>query len=388
MQQKRQRSNYLWSRVHSDEASIEDAAILPKLFSPSTPGGRRKRDAEACIPIVKASLPCDDTASQRSSSLRLPPQSKTGALSATVAAQPKSVTLEPPRSPHVNPSSRRTQLSTNHGSQPRTYHLSTNLASSLRHVAQTCGVLKPRKHRNDVAVFVEKTKRNPRAWDALSKVAKAGGGSVLADGDSQQNDQDYKSEGKGHPVNVVSDRKDINCSIKPGHVTNSQLTPEKVIEDPANRGGPDSMILPEQSQQTAVKDSSVYIQNLHVHHRSHPKIKPKPSRPRLQGRRAASVDFSEDEIMGNTDILEKEDNFVYDTFIRSSGQVASISMQLSEPNCNVFEHVDASKVGILIITEQDELVWETFGEEEESDKDWNSEEEDENGTCYIWIDIV
>lgn len=239
-----------------------------------------------------------------------------------------------------------------------------------------------------MAVFVEKTKRNPRVQDALRKAAKAGRESIPADGDRQQDNQGHEFEGKGHSINDVRSRSHIKYSTKRGDVTDSQPKSRQNIDGRASRWDPESSIPAGQLQLNAVNESSIHTQSSRLVHQPHPKIKPKPPRPRLQERRAVSVDSSGDEIMENTNVPENEDDFVYDTYIRTFGQLASIPMQPSEPTSSVLRHVDTSKIGILIITEQDESIWETFGEEEESDKDWNSEEEDENGMCQLWVDIV
>ena len=67
------------------------------------------------------------------------------------------------------------------------------------------------------------------------------------------------------------------------------------------------------------------------------------------------------------DLDSDEGDFVYDTYVRQPDTAVS----LDEMNGNI---------GILVITEEDQEVWESYIEDEDSDKDWNSEEEDENGT--------
>ena len=76
--------------------------------------------------------------------------------------------------------------------------------------------------------------------------------------------------------------------------------------------------------------------------------------------------------------LECPDEFVYDTYLRT--KPAMVGLQSDCPmDIDQLNMLANGKVGILVIAEQDEEAWEAYAEEEESDKDWNSEEEDENG---------
>ena len=110
----------------------------------------------------------------------------------------------------------------------------------------------------------------------------------------------------------------------------------------------------------------------------HSKIKPKPPKPRPMAKDLESGVSSVEDLTNGMISLGDEDDFVYDTYVRSLGHVAT---DITEPYDDELQLVDNSKIGILIIPEHDQTMWETFGEEEESDKDWNSEEEDENGMC-------
>ena len=84
-----------------------------------------------------------------------------------------------------------------------------------------------------------------------------------------------------------------------------------------------------------------------------------------------------------TDMIDndnEDDDYVYDTYVRSISLQAGASVEVSEGNVASFRNTNHGKVGILIVAEEDQEEWETFAEiDQESDKDWNSEEEDENG---------
>lgn len=322
-------------------------------------------------------MPNDATRSQNSASHQSLRQSNTDVLNTIFAAPLPSVVSESALSPNVESNSRKIQSLPDHVSQPRTFHLSTSLTSaSTKHDARTSRVYKSRKHRNDVAVFIEKTKRNPRIQDALKKAVNTSSRLIHI-----QDNKDQEFEERGYPINDAIDRTDIKV-ISPGDAANSQSNSGQDIDKPASQSDPDPTIHAGQLHRSAMKEPTTYTQISASTHHAHPKIKPKPPRPRPGGRQVVSADSSGDERMENTETLEEED-FVYDTYIRSSGQLASVPVQLSEPSNNGLGHIETRKIGILIITEQDEAVWEAFGEEEESDRDWDSDEEDENGMCQL-----
>ena len=78
---------------------------------------------------------------------------------------------------------------------------------------------------------------------------------------------------------------------------------------------------------------------------------------------------------------DTDEDFVYDTYVRY--ERLSILSTTGQPklDINAFGHeLGFNSVGILdISTQEDQELWEQFADDQESDKDWNSEEEDENG---------
>lgn len=76
--------------------------------------------------------------------------------------------------------------------------------------------------------------------------------------------------------------------------------------------------------------------------------------------------------------MEDDADYVYDTYVLA-------------PSSNIgAAQVDAQgvlgSVGYLVITEEDQAVWETYIEDEPSDKDWNSDEDDENAEDWYGAD--
>ena len=67
-----------------------------------------------------------------------------------------------------------------------------------------------------------------------------------------------------------------------------------------------------------------------------------------------------------------EAEYVYDTFVRHTAKPA--------PQYEQVTAAEPERIGYLIIDQEDQELWETFAEDEEdSEKDWDSEQDDENG---------
>lgn len=81
----------------------------------------------------------------------------------------------------------------------------------------------------------------------------------------------------------------------------------------------------------------------------------------------------------NTDKDGEEDaDYVYDTYVLAP----TTDMGAAQVDAQ-----DAlGNVGYLVITEEDQAVWETYIEDDPSDKDWNSDEDDENAEDWYGAD--
>ena len=75
--------------------------------------------------------------------------------------------------------------------------------------------------------------------------------------------------------------------------------------------------------------------------------------------------------------LEDDGMYVIDTYVRSVAQPTST--ENSDIYVASLRGLSQANIGILVIDEDEEKLWETYGEIQESDPEWDSEEEDENG---------
>ncbi|KAK0310530.1 hypothetical protein LTR91_014952 [Friedmanniomyces endolithicus] len=107
--------------------------------------------------------------------------------------------------------------------------------------------------------------------------------------------------------------------------------------------------------------------------------------PKYAGRRRdierTPAAATEPRIRDDEDIdMDSDGDYVYETYILapSSGAAgtADISMSDAEP----------ANIGYLIITEEDQSVWETYIEDEPSDPEYGTDEEDENAEDYYGAD--
>lgn len=270
--------------------------------------------------------------------------------------------------------------SSKHLFRPRTFLLSSSLASSSPPIASISGTTRLKSYRKDLAVFMERTKGVPQTQDTLRRTTEAN--TILGQiGKDTHKGDDYEYGSSEIPATgPIGEGGGIDSSIELSDIVIKPSTWAQDFKESSGGGGPNAKIV-EQLHQTAAPPSLISSQSPGaISYKPRPKIKPKPPKPRPQKTPMESGDLSGDDVADGMTSPEGEEDFVYDTYVRSSGQPAGIPTEISEPY-QVKVHVDNRKIGILIIPDHDQAVWETFGEEDENDKDWNSEEEDENGTC-------
>lgn len=380
IQQKRQRADYLWCRVDSGETSTKGIISLPNPLPPSTSlGAPRNDDARARVPEVRATSPIKDKANERCSSPGPPPYQEKHAHNIILEPHAKTVAHEPSPLSSVVQTGLKRRHSSKHLFRHRTFHLSSKLASSSTPVAPLSGTPNLKRHRKDLAVFMERTKRVLQAQDTLRRTTIVN--TRLAQiGDDTQKGDDHEPGSRQLP-SAINEEARIGSSIKPADTVFNPSTRAQDFKKSSGGSDLDASIA-EQLHQIAHHQSLISTHSPGARlHEPQPKIKPKPPKPRAQKKQIESADSSGEDVADIMIGLENEDDFVYDTYVRSSGQLAGIPTDISGQYNGESHHVDSNRIGILIIPEQDQALWEKFGEEEESDRDWNSEEEDENGTC-------
>lgn len=233
------------------------------------------------------------------------------------------------------------------------------------------GVKKSRRRRHDWAVFEEKIKVaiDPRAVKAET-----------------QTGTDLLGQGTGVPGGV--ERKHPNLRVQPAVSSGGAIPTTEYLPEAPDRD--ETIPRPQQIDEVTDCLSQATLQAKQaqqiIDSQMQPQLKfqPKPPKPRCKENRLSATGLSPTEVLPDAQNSESQDDFVYDTYLRTKQQPIVGHHHPDHP-MNIDHQLESladGKVGILVIAEQDEAVWEKFAEDEESDnnKDWNSEDEDENGT--------
>ncbi|KAL8731459.1 MAG: hypothetical protein Q9166_003434 [cf. Caloplaca sp. 2 TL-2023] len=118
------------------------------------------------------------------------------------------------------------------------------------------------------------------------------------------------------------------------------------------------------------------------------KVKPKPPKPRPDEEEIFNQEHSYNahkDVMDIDGTGEDPDTFVFDVYVRQTVHIPEKSLMGSSTTS--LEKFDPDKVGLLVIEDEDQEIWELYGEEDQSsDEGWNSEEEDENAEDYYGND--
>ncbi|KAH0373299.1 hypothetical protein KCU65_g622, partial [Aureobasidium melanogenum] len=81
----------------------------------------------------------------------------------------------------------------------------------------------------------------------------------------------------------------------------------------------------------------------------------------------------------DVDMMSDDEDYVYDTYVRTKDPVVPANLE-AEDSSNI-------QVGYIVISEEDQPLWETYFEDEaESDKEFETDDEDENAEGYYAAD--
>lgn len=367
IEQKRIRSGFSWSRVDSHKSLIEGDVFLP------TPSSALRQSNG--IPIVRPTLTDDRTTNSVSNFLAVSSNLKeVQYVSGDHRKERKETTYAsgvasvPSTSPKASQPNHKKPPPSKLKSQPRKFHLSRRTFSLIPTDSESSGrIYKKKQRRNDLPVFVEKSALARSTRDNLSKTLE-----VFRDTAHTKGNGYYNAESTDGPEIPLGARE----------VKSSFSTPRMVkkVNEHLSEYSKNSIMLAWQLQELATKESLRSSPDLKgALPQPQPKIKLKPPRLRLQDKERKSTDPGGDQVMDDVIDIEREEDFVYDTYVRSSGQVVSSPKDMIEPMVSEPENIDTNKIGILIIEDEDQEIWEKFAEGDESDKEWNSDEEDENG---------
>ena len=295
--------------------------------------------------------------------------------------EPTSMGLKSPASPITRPWRRGggTKDSGESSPKPRNFHLSKNVSPR----ALPYAVSKHRAHmqrdvrKDDLAMFIEKREEATQSQHPNESMVTEFDGSGRQDIDGGQGATKPVLTQK-RPGVTAEERKwratNWSRSVEPGIRAETSTESAWTIE-PFKNWDNESPELAERLQQIAVDEiisaeARAAPGNGHNRLKSQPKP-PKPRQAKTQG--AGEIDVN----MTDCNDLEDDGMYVIDTYVRSVAQPTST--ENSDVYVDSLRALNHGNIGILVINEDEERLWETYGEIQESDPEWDSEEEDENG---------
>jgi hypothetical protein len=262
---------------------------------------------------------------------------------------------------------KRVRDTTMSGRQPRTFYLSSDAKSlSSQSMVLVNGVMSSKSRRQDLAVFEEKI---IAAMDP--SVAKA----------EFQKGADLSGQGAG-TSSVSNERSHSNATVWPAARAGPGISvverwPEAIDVDGIIRRQQDVDEIVTHLPDTILQEAQAKAIN-GTPLEAHIKFQPKPAKARRGENRLLAADFNPGEASHGAQDLQRQSDFVYDTYLRTNQPL--VGSQLGSPmDIDQLDSIVDGKIGVLVIGEEDEAEWETYAEDEKSDKDWNSEDEDENG---------
>ena len=239
------------------------------------------------------------------------------------------------------------------------------------------------RRRRDLAIFAERPDTIRKAKSS-SHVSRQNSGEPGHVDDTKEEDISQSEKPRRRPNATAAERKWrnetwANASKPNGVIENLTRTAEDVNE-PSSRWNYESIRLAEQLQAVALEE--IHAKEECAKESSCSgilKVKPKPPKPRQPNAEKLGINGSEDENVTDAISLDDDAGYILDTYVRSSAQPFEVTGSAISPHDSL-HGLDPARIGVLVIEDDDEeALWETFAKDQESDLEWNSEEEDENG---------
>ncbi|KAI9796658.1 MAG: hypothetical protein M1835_003454 [Candelina submexicana] len=397
---RRRFTDFIFRRVR-DEQSVSGEGNGGQLPLPSSTNGKRKilravsTQPRTKVPTIQTTLPGDELRDGvngfgRKKASRN--QEGGSAKTNTTIAELKDFNGSPIASPATTATAGRVSSF----SSPRRFHL-TKFTSTLSPQGPT-GIEKRKKGgKSDIAVFVERVSRLKESRSLLDLLVTTAHG---------HNDELISESKDCAPVSyqdIVPSQKRPNASAterqwraeqwgQAKSVGASATPPDKTgasIDTDSSLWDYNSLQLAEQLQEVARQESSKqHSSQVSPKNVATTKLKTRPKKPALRyaerhpeesyaSRTADPMDLSSD--------TGDDSDYVYDTYIRQPCEPLIAGKDAYMENAES-EDVLQGNFGLLVITDQDQEEWEAFADNDDSDKDWNSEEEDENAEDYYGND--
>ena len=124
-------------------------------------------------------------------------------------------------------------------------------------------------------------------------------------------------------------------------------------------------------QQIAEEEMSSHVSRDSVSPSANLKFKPRPSKPRGERETTLAAAVSDTLTLEREGNHDRDEDFIYDIFVKDNKGFSGEADQLMSPSID--------SVGIIVVDDGEEMLWDEFSETQDSDSQWDSEGDDENG---------
>ncbi|CAD6570478.1 MAG: hypothetical protein ASARMPREDX12_003642 [Alectoria sarmentosa] len=382
IQQKKQRPSGFWKLVDDDSDTPRYAVPLASPTTVKETGTTTTALPAPKVPTVRTTLPSEDFNERKNA---IPQFSESASASADAFP-----TLEKHLLPSeiTQPKQPRQRIPDLFGSvlKARKFHLVKSLSpmSSPFLVSKTTAQKQRKIRRKDLAIFIERTEiiRNTKKTGVVSRNS-SGEIGHLDNGEKREISQ-HESPRRRPNVTAVERkwRKETWAKpLEPNAINGNVARTAENIDEPSNQWNYESTQLTEQLQGVVLEEIRANEERAkRFKSGGKPKVKPKPPKPRQPRIENLADDGSGDDIRKTTIHLDDDGDYVLDTYVRSSAQPFGVTEPTGSYQDSL-QGIDHGNVGILVIEDgEEEALWEAFAEDPESGREWNSEEEDENGS--------
>lgn len=381
IQQKKQRPSGFWKLVGHDNESTQYAVPTTSLDPVKETQTTTTAFHLSQVPTVRTTLPSEDF-NEETNALTRCPEKPTPSTEAAA-------TVEKRQRPSENTQSKKSRQNTPDIFpfllKARKFHLvrSPSPISSPFLAPKTIAQKHRNKRKKDLAIFAEKPEiiRKAKVAGDVSRCSIGEPGHVH---NGEKKDTSQPEQPRKRPNATAAERKWRTETWadppKPNGVNGNLKKTAENINEPSSQWNYESTRLTEQLQEVTLEEMHASDQQVKgLSSNGQVKIKPKPPQPRQSRTEELAVDGSRHDLLTSAINTDDGGDYVLDTYVRSSAQPFEVTEQ-ADPQNDSLHVIDHGKIGILIIEdEEEEALWETFAEDRQSDPEWNSEEEDENG---------
>lgn len=377
IQQKKQRPSGFW-RLVTDDNDTPQYAVPPASHNSVKENWTTFRSPK--IPTVRTTLPSEDFDEENNAILRSS-ESATPSVDTSPIVEKCPLPSETTKPKQSHQKSRDVFGS---ATKARKFHLvkGSSPISSPFLVSKTMAQKHRKNRRKELAIFAERTEIIREAKKS-GDVSRPSSGELSHLDSGEKRDISQLEKPRKRPNATAAERKWRTETwakpLRPNEVNVNLARIAENVKEPSTQRNHASIKLAKQLQGFALEEIRASEERMKgLSGGENLKVKPKPPKPRQPITEEVADDGSEEGVMTDTINLDDDGDYVLDTYVRSSAQPFGVAEPAGSYHDSL-RSIDHGNVGILVIEDEEEELWETFAEGQEDDLEWNSEEEDENG---------